>query len=323
MITRTDVLAHLERGMRAGFLAGMKTYSPLRSAFTVEPKSDGAFEIYGDLGALPWPRQNGGQPGSGGADARTGHPQVSGLHEGGPITVLGGNERGLVVFNQDWDIPVGIRHNAINDNRVGGLDDWARAAGTRFEQHKDYLAFDALNRGEATTSYGACYDGLSYFNDAHIDRGAEYQTAQDNKFALSLSLDNFETVRVAAGKFRDDRGQPSGFSHTLLIHALDLERTAAQITSNVEDYATANRARNPYANRITGLSAPGNWLDSTAWFVVDPSQPQKPIILQVREAAQLVFWDDHSQGSGIRYYKWLARYVAAYGDWRLSAQGNS
>lgn len=326
MITRTDVLAHLERSARVGFLTGAKKYQPLRGAFANEPKSDGAFEIYTDMGATPWPVRNGGQT-SATTDARTGQPQSGGIHEGGPVTVLGGNERGLVVYNQDWQVSIGIHHNAINDNRIGGLEEWAMNAGLRFEQHKDYLCFDALNSGEATTNYGPSYDGLSFFNDSHVDRGAEYTTAQDNRFAVALTpdtaLDSFETVRIAASKFKDDRGIPVGYSHNLIIHAVDLERAVAQIVSNPTDAGTGNRASNPYAGKMKSLAAPGGWLDTTAWYLVDDNQISKPVILQMREAAQLVYWDDHTQGNGIRYYKWIARYVATYGDWRLCAQGNS
>lgn len=323
MITRSDIAARLERGMKMGFLKGMQTYKPLRSAFVQETPSDGAFEIYGDMGAVPWPRANGGQGGPGGTDARTGAPVVGALHEGGAITVLGGNERALMVYNRDWSIPIGIHHNAIDDDRVGGLEQWAMSAGQRFEQHKDFLAFDALNQGEATTVYGAGYDSLSFFNDSHIDPGAEYQTAQDNKFAVSLSLDNFETVKVAASKFRDDRGQPGGIVHNLLIVASDLERTGAQITNNREAYDTANREINPYQGSISLLVAPGGYLDTTAWFLGAAGQINKPLILQNRQSPTLVFWDDHTQGNGIRYYKWVARYEIAYGDWRLMAQGNT
>jgi phage major head subunit gpT-like protein len=323
MITRTDVVAQLERGLRTQFLKAGRTYTSIRDPFVRTAPSDGAFELYGDMGATPWPRQATGQSGSGGSDGRTGAPVVGGLHEGGPIVVLGGNERSLQVYNRGWDIPIAIYHDAINDNRVGGLEEWARMAGARFEQHKDYLAFDALNNGEAVTKYGAGYDKLSFFNDAHIDPGAQYVTGQDNKYALALSLDNFETVRVAGSKFKDDRGQPCGFSHDLLIIPTDLERTAAQITLNREAHDTANREMNPYAGRIRALTAPGGWLDTTAWFVVAADMPQKPLILQERQAPILVFWDDHTQGGGIRYYKWYARYEIAYGDWRSALQGNT
>lgn len=324
MISRTDVAAHLEAGAKVGFLKSRNAYRPLRAAFAQEAPSDGAFEIYTDMGASPWPRQAGGQSGSS-TDARTGAEQTSGLHEGGPIVVLGGEERGKIVYNQDWDVAIGIYHNAINDARVSGLEQWAQNAGARFEQHIDYLCFDALNSGESSTgNYGAAYDGLSFFNDAHVDAAAEYQTTQDNKLALTLSLDNFETAYVAAGSFKDSRGQPmGGLGHNLLIHSLTLQRTAAQITDNVEAYDTGNRERNPYAGQITRLTAPGGWLDTTAWYLLDVTNG-KPLIVQQRQAPLLHVWDDYTQtASGIRYYSFVARYTVTYSDWRLAIQGNS
>lgn len=322
MITRTDVLAGLERGAKAGFLIGQKGYTPKRAAFCRDVPSDGAFELYVDQGAVPFPAQVGGQSGSS-TDARTGAPVVGGVHEGGPIVVLGGNQRSQIVYNNDWDIPIGIYHNAIEDNNVGSLEDWARSCAWRFEQHKDFLAFDALNQG-ATNTYGKAYDDVVFISASHFDKNAEYQTVQSNSNALALSLDNFETVKVAGSKIKDDRGQPLGLDHRLLIHAADLERTAAQITDNREDYGTTNRAMNPYSGSTRRLAAPGGYLDTTAWFMVDDSDPtQKPVKLQIRKVPDLVFWDDHSQGMGIRYYKWLARYAISYSDWRRLLQGNT
>ncbi|RMD64631.1 hypothetical protein D6833_04165 [Candidatus Parcubacteria bacterium] len=322
MISRKDIAAHLERQVRTGFLLGRKAYTPLRTAFAGETASDGAFETYADMGNVPWPVQNAGVQGASGTDSRTGAPQVGAANEGQSITIVGGEERAVVVYNVDWEIAVGIYHNAIDDDRAGDLEAWARAASVNFERHKDYQCFAALNAGD-TNSYGLCYDGLTFFNDAHVDPGAEYQTAQDNAYALTLSLDNFETVKVAAAKFLDSRGQPVGFNHNLLIVPPDLERTAAQIAMNREAYDTANRELNPYAGSVRMLVAPGGWLDTTAWFIVDPNMPQKPIYLQVRKNPELVIWDDETQGSGIRYFKWHARYNVFYGDWRLAAQGNT
>lgn len=323
MISRTDVVAHLERGMRTGFLKGLKAYTPMRSAFVDETTSDGAFEIYGDMGALPWPAQVNGQAPGTATDSRTGAAQVGGLSEGGPITILGGNERALVVYNRGWSTPIGIWHDAINDNRTGSLENWAQNAGTRFEQHKDYLAFNALNAGEGTT-YGTAYDRLSFFNDSHVDPGAEYTTTQDNKLATTLSNANFTAAFIAAANFKDDRGQPTGLVYDLLIHAVNLLDEAAQIVSNPEKAGTANRDKNPFAGgRITGLSAPGGYLDTTAWYIVCSQAGMRPVKLQNRSTPQLFFWDDHTQGGGIRYYKWYSRYEVFYGDWRSAIQGNS
>lgn len=322
MITRTDVIAHLEYGMKSGFLKGQKAYTKLRAPFVREAPSSGAYEIYGDMGAVPWPRQNGGQPGSAAADATHGGASVGGLTEGGPITVLGGNERAVTVWNNDWQIPIGIYHNAIEDNRVGGLEEWARSAGQRFDQHMDYLCFNALNAG-ATTTYGNSYDGVTFFNASHADHNAEYTTAQSNVNTSALSLDNFETVYIAASKYLDDRGQPTGLIPDLLIVPTDLKRTGVQITGNSEAYDTGNREINPYAGGIKLLVAPGGWLDSTAWFVGVSGMVEKPITLQIRQQPQLAFWDDHTQGNGIRYYKWVSRYAVSYGDWRLMTQGQT
>ena len=50
MITRKDIAAHLEYGVRSGFLNGRKQYTPLRTPFVREVTSAGAFETYADMG---------------------------------------------------------------------------------------------------------------------------------------------------------------------------------------------------------------------------------------------------------------------------------
>jgi len=321
MITRTDISAHLEKGVRVGFLKGADTFSSQRSAFVEETPSDGAFEVYTDMGDAPWPIAGPGKQGPGGTDERTGAPVVGRMNAGEAITIVGGEERSLMVYNVDWQIGIGIEHNAINDNRAGDLEGWARRAAVNFERHKDKEAFAALNSGEATTNYGAGYDGLAFFSGSHVDPGAEYTTAQDNQFALALSLDNFETVKVAASKFKNSRGEPEGLNHKLLVLPPDLERIGAQITGNREDYATANRAVNPYSGNVQMLVSPGGYLDTTAWFLIDPAE--KPIKLQNRQAPSLVIMDDELQGSGVRYFILRARYNVFYGNWRYAVQGNT
>ncbi len=92
MITRTDIAAHLENQVRTGFFLGARGYTPLRGAFVAPRTSDGAFELYADMGAPPWPVQNAGKQGAGGTDARTGLVKVNKLSAGGAVTVLGGEE---------------------------------------------------------------------------------------------------------------------------------------------------------------------------------------------------------------------------------------
>ena len=324
LITRSDIKAHLEATVMSNFLVGQKqSHTPLRSAFCQEYPSKKAFEIMVSMGALPWPIQNGGLLGSGGTDARTGAQKTGGLQEGGPITIFGGEEQGMLVYPVDWEIPISISQNAIDDDQTGHLIEWAQSAAGRFEQHKDKLAFQALNSGDGTT-YGKCYDTQNFYSNSHTDPGAEYQTNQDNLNGLTLSLDNFKTVKIAASKFLDSRGQSVGLNHNLLIVPSDLEYEAAQITTNREAYDTANREMNPYAGNVKALVAPGAWLDTTSWFLVDPNQRAKPLGLILRLAPHAIVWQDPSgPGGGTWNIKIHARYNVFYQDWRLAVMGNT
>ena len=323
-IFRSNIATHLEAMVRTGFLKSQRAYSPLRSPFVSEVSSTKAFETYADMGASPWPTQTGGQDGAQGQDERTGAERNGGIHDGLQVTVLGGEEAAQIVYNKDWTTTIGIYHNAIDDDQTGDLERWANAAGAKFEQHKDFLAFDALRQG-GTDTYGNTYNGLSLFNDAHIDRNAQHQTGQDNNFALSLSADpvaNFNTVVVAGSKFLDSRGNPVGASHNLLIVPTDLAMDAAQVSQNREFAGTQNRDMNPYAGNVRVLVAPGAYLSATGWYVVDESM-EAPVIIQTRMNPQLIIWDDESAGMGIRYFKWEARYTVAYGNWRSIVRGNA
>lgn len=324
MITRTDVLAHLQAGARTGFLKGSEEYTPLRSPFVREFPSDSAFEEYADMGNPPWPLLNEGKKGAAGTDGRTSKPQVNEMDEGRALTVVGGVERGLIVYNLGFEMTTSVSHSAINFDKAGDLEGWARSAGANYQKYLDYLCFDALNSGGATTNYGACYDGLSFFNDSHVDAGAEYTTTQDNNYALGLTLDNFETVMVAAAGFRGTRGQPVGSNHNILVVPPDLRREAHQITDNEWAYDTANRERNPYDGNISMIVAPGGWLDTTSWYLLDGSDPSvKPVGLQIVSAPDLEEWDDLKIGNGVRYFRFFFHAAAFYGDWRKAILGNT
>ena len=323
-IQRTDILAHLQHGARIGALTAGTQYTVKRTPFVQDHDSGGDAEDYTNMGNVPWPTQNAGKPGDGGTDGRTNAPQAGKLRGGRQIQVWGGEERALRVVNLDWEIAIGVTHNAINDDRVEDIETWARSAMSQFEKHKDNQAFDALNSGAAATNYGNAYDSLSFFNDSHVDPGAENQTAQDNSFALALSLDNYETVKVAGAKFNDSRGQPVGLSHNLIIGPPDLERTIAQLVDNRMAFDTANNEINPYEGNTRMVIAPGGWLDTTAWFLVDDTLEEKPLGLQMRQEPLLEEWDDLNAGDGgIHYFKFHARYVIFYQDWRLALQGNT
>lgn len=231
-------------------------------------------------------------------------------------------ERTKTVAPIDWDITVWISENALNDDQTGTLDQKVRGAGDNFQKHINSRVFTVLNAGDGQT-YGAAYDGQDFFDSDHVDKGAQYQTAQDNEHALALSADNFNTVWVAAQATRDDQGEFFEYNYDLLVVHPTNMTLAANITGNVEGYDTANREKNPYAGKISYITTP--YLDTTAWHLIASGESVKPLILAMREQPHLqsTWFDPKAPDGGRHYFKFFARYEVHYGLWQLAHQGNT
>jgi len=301
MPTSVQVPYHLVVGARAGFLQAFEAGQPMWQRIAQRVDLGAKSTDLVDLGGVPMPKiSNSGV---------TDQPFV---------------EKHIAVEPRDWDITVHISRNARDDDQTGLLDRRVRQAGERFNQHFDKLCFAALNAGDGST-YGVGYDGLSLFDNSHVDKGATYETVQDNLNALTLNLTNFNTVWISAMNFRDDQGEPARYNYDLLVVPPALALSAAQITSNAEDATTANRAINPFNGQIDYVVSQD--FDSTAWVLVASNHQIKPILLVMRRAPGLqpedVWFDPNKPDGGWFCFKFSSRYYVYMGDWRLAAMGNS
>ena len=293
-----NVPSHLLVTARSGFLTSVRsqalTWGRLASVLDMNAKS---IDLV-DLGDAPMPTEN------------IGKPQVQDFIE-----------KSLTIKPRNWDITVWISHNAVMDDQTGSLDRKVRGAGGNFTKHIQKLVFEKLNAGDVAGNVG--YDGLTFFNNAHIDVGAQYVTGQDNLYGLALSQDNFATVMAAARGFRNDQGEFTDFVYDTLIVPPALETIAAQITGNPQAYDTANREINPFSGRVSLIVNP--YLDSTAWILAAAGETAKPMIVAMREQPNLqsAWFDPLAQDGGRYYFKFFARYTAVYADWRLAILGNS
>jgi phage major head subunit gpT-like protein len=295
-----NIPQHLVVGARTGFLSALpKIALPYQKVAEIIPLSAASTGLV-DIGAAPMPVESKGR-----------------------TEVQDFIEKSMSLVAKGWEITVGLSQNAIDDDQTGQLERKVRSAGENFQRWINNQVFKALNDGDATTNYGACYDGAAFYAATHVDKGADYQTAQDNVSALALSIDNFETVKVASQNFLDDRGEPLGYDYNLLIVPPALERTASQICNNTNAYDTGNREINPYAGVTSFIVSPK--LDSTAWILTCGNESAKPILIGQRKAPELqsAWFDPNGPDGGMNYFKFYARYVFAYGDWRLAHMGNT
>ena len=294
-----NVPKHLVSGARTGFLVATRSAKMPWQRIAMQLNMDGKSQDLVDLGAAPMP-----------VKSTTGREIQDMI------------EKSISVTPEDWAIIVWISQNAIDDDRTGELDRKTRGAGTNFQRHINKRVFEVLNGGDGST-YGACYDGSDFFDSDHADAGAHYDTAQDNENALTLSVDNFETIYVAAQQFMDDQGEYAEYLYNLLTVHPSNERIAAQICGNEWAYDTPNRERNPYDGKMSYVVSAN--LDTTAWHLIAADEDIKPIIVAMRKQPMLQdAWFDPLQPDGGRhYFKFHARYEMYYGDWRLAVQGNT
>lgn len=293
-----NVPSHLLVAARSGFLTSVRSQALVWGRLAEVINMDAKSVDLVDLGDAPMPVEN------------IGKSQVQEMIE-----------KTLNIKPRNWSITVSISHNAIMDDQTGSLDRKARGAGVNFGKHIQKLVFEKLNAGDVAGNVG--YDGLTFFNNAHIDPGAHYQTGQDNLFGLALSQDNFATVMAAAKQFRNDQGDFTDYVYDTLIVPPVLETVAAQITGNPQVYDTANREINPFSGRVGAIVNP--YLDATAWVLAATSETAKPMIVSIREQPNLqsAWFDPNGGDGGMFYFKFYARYNIHYGDYRLAVMGNS
>ena len=296
-----NVPKHLVVGARSGFLGALRRrdypWQRVASQFNMSAASQDLV----DLGAAPMPVLS---------------------DEAGGLTIQDFIEKSITVKPLSWDITVFISQNAIDDDQTATLQRKVASAGDNFQKHINQRVFTVLNGGDGTT-FGSAYDGQDFFDNDHVDAGADFQTNQDNENTLALSLDNFETVWVAAQAFRDDQGQFTEYAYDLLVAHPTNKRLAANITGNVQALDTANREMNPFAGEVQYITTPE--IDSNAWYLIASNESVKPIILVMRQqpSLQSAWFDPEKPEGGYHIFKFYARYDVVYGDWRLAIQGQT
>jgi len=294
-----NVPQHLVVAARTGFLkAASNPNMPWQKLTTVINMGAKSIDLV-DLGASPMP--------------------VESL---GKTIVQDFIERNLVITPKNWEITVGLSYNALQDDQTASLDRKVRGAGENFQRHMNNRIFQALDAGD-TATYGLCYDGNEFFDGAHVDKGADYQTAQDNVSALALSNTNFNTVWVASKAFKDDRGEETDHDYNTLVVSPTLYTTAVQIAGNPAVAGTANRDVNPWSGMLDIIVSPK--MNTTAWVLAATGGVLKPMLLAIREqpALQSSWFDPNGPDGGMYYFKFYARYNVFYGDWRLAHLGNT
>jgi len=229
------------------------------------------------------------------------------------------------VENLKYESTLEVDRDEISDDKTGQIRIRIGELAARAATHKDFLISQLLINGE-TAGFNS-YDGVSFFNDAHV---SGLSGAQDNKLTSTAvdpddpSTDEFKkALNTAIGTmlgFKDNLGDPMANSATGLACIVPtsmfmraLEAVSATIVSSTSNVLQG-------AARIIAFP----WLtDVSKWYLVKTDGVIRPFLFQDREPAEFTALTEESD-EGFRREKFLygvrARYRLAYAYWQFAVR---
>lgn len=212
----------------------------------------------------------------------------------GPRLVHNVSARGRVMTAKTYELTMGIDKERVEDDTYGLFSQWAVDLGVQAVKKQDELV--ALKMQENP----ACFDGLSFFNDAHpedIDAGVG-AGSYDNDLALALTPTNFGIARTTMRGFKGADHQTLGVRPSLLVVPPSLEDMAMRIMSNeylatfvAGSSAAGNVAAEPniYKGACDVLVIDELENQPTRWYLVDNRKPIKPFVYWNRRPATFTY----------------------------------
>jgi len=231
------------------------------------------------------------------------------------------------VENLKYESTLEVDRDEIADDKTGQVRIRIGELAARAATHKDYLISQLLINGE--TSGFNSYDGVSFFNDAHVSGSSG---SQDNLLIAdaadpdNATTDEFKTaLKSAIGAmlgFKDDQAEPMSISATGLVCVVP---TMMFLTASEAVNATmVSSTSNVLAGAARVIALP--WLtDQSKWYLMKTDAVIRPFIFQDREPVEFTALTEDSD-EGFRREKLLygvrARYRIAYGYWQYAVRVN-
>ncbi len=231
------------------------------------------------------------------------------------------------VENLKYEATIEVDRDEISDDQTGQIRVRVGELAQRAATHKDFLIGDLLINGESAGFNS--YDGVSFFNDAHVSGSSG---SQDNLLTSDAVDPDDPTVtefkaalKTAIGQlmgFKDDQGDPMSISATGLacIVPTTMYLTALEAVNATIVSSTSNITQG--VARIIAFP----WLtDLSKWYLVKTDGVIRPFIFQDREPVEFTALTEDSD-EGFRREKFLygvrSRYRLAYGYWQFATRVN-
>lgn len=255
MLINSPNLRDLGRGFNKSFQRGFDRTIPQYDKLAMVVNSTGAEEVYGWMLDLPRMRKWDG--------ARIIH-NLQAVDQ--------------TIKNESFELTVGVRRDAIEDDRLGIYGNRMAGMGVQAKIFKDQLVADLLLNGDTALAY----DGQYFFDVDHPDgKGGIYSNLQTTKPLTDVNLDLAWTSMTS---LTGSDGQTLGVMPTTLVVSPMLKMAARKL---ITLQTLAGGADNPYAGLVDLVVLPqlGNSLD---WYLLDLQDELRGLIIQTRREPEFV-----------------------------------
>lgn len=230
---------------------------------------------------------------------------------------------GFRVKNRDWANGIRVHRNEILDDKLSQVRPRIQMLAQRARQHRPRFLVDMLLNGfdgaRPAISDGLSYDGAFFFSDQHRDGQGPVQS---NLLPGPLNAANYEAGLQVMSEVLDEEGDPLDVEATTLMVGPKLWGLARRITQAEIVNEGGVAVSNVNQNTTTVVKSPrlrGPYAD--AWFLMDLSQPVRPLLLQMRQEIRFDALDN-LESEAVFMKKELkfgadARYGFGYGLWHF------
>ena len=207
-----------------------------------------------------------------------------------------------------------VTKEAIQDELYDQFSKRARGLAFSMTQTKEVIGSNILNNGGNSAFVMGGGDGVSLFNDAHVNGPTDNGTfANRLPITADLSEASLEDLLIQIGQATDPRGLRIAIQGTRLIIPVQLQFEAQRILGSVLQNDTANNATNALRDMKAirdGFVVNHYLTDPSAWFI----KTNAPDGMKYYTRQEVEFGEDNAFTTGNMRFKADERYSFGWTD---------